>query len=135
MSTVRKITNEVAIAGQITLDELQQLVEAGYRTIVNLRSPYEPGFLEDEQAKVERLSLTYINIPLQATSLSCDNILPIIQQLLTLPKPMLIHCDNGIRASVIVLMQIAIEQGTNPEVAFQKVKELGLLSNAQKRSQ
>ncbi|HIK17598.1 MAG TPA: hypothetical protein IGS53_20215 [Leptolyngbyaceae cyanobacterium M33_DOE_097] len=129
MSTVRQITNEVAIAGQVTLDDLQQLLEAGYRTIVNLRSPYEPGFLEDEQAKVERLSLTYISMPIQAANLSCDNILPVIQQLLALPKPMLIHCDNGIRASVIVLMQIAIEQGINAEAAFQKVKELGLLSD------
>ena len=129
MDTARKITNRLAIAGQPTLDELQQLAEEGYRSIVNLRSSNETGFLDVEQQKTEYLGLYYANIPIQTKSLNLDTALSVIRQLTELPKPMLIHCDNGIRSSIIVLMQIAIEQGIRAEDAFQKVTKLGLLND------
>ncbi|NJN86290.1 MAG: hypothetical protein HC881_08210 [Leptolyngbyaceae cyanobacterium SL_7_1] len=100
METVRKITNEWAIAGQLTLNELHQLVEAGYRSVVNLRSVNEIGFLRDEQQKIERLGLHYAHCPIPAETLSLEDLLPVIQQLDALPKPMLVHCDSGIRSSI-----------------------------------
>lgn len=127
MDTVRQITNEMAIAGQPTFDELQQLAEAGYRSVVNLRSPNETGFLKDEQQKVESLGLCYINVSI-SKDLNLDNMLPAIQQLNHLPKPMLVHCDSGIRSSIIVLMQLSISQGMRAEDAFQKVIKIGLFS-------
>ena len=59
MDTARKITNKLAIAGQPTLNELQQLAEEGYESVVNLRSSSEIGFLDAEQQKVEYLGLYY----------------------------------------------------------------------------
>lgn len=123
----RKITNELTIAGQPTLDEIQQLAEAGYRSVVNLRSLNEIGFLEDEQQTTEHLGLCYLSLPIQIKNLNLDDVLPVFQQLTGLPKPMLVHCDSGIRSSIIVLMQIAIGQGMGAEDAFQKVATLGLL--------
>jgi uncharacterized protein (TIGR01244 family) len=128
MNTVRKITNELAIAGQPTLNELQQLVEE-YRSVVNLRSPEELGFWNDEQHKIEQLGLRYANCPIQVSTLNPDSIFRLIQQISELPRPMLVHCDNGIRASVVVLMQIATKQGMRTEDAFQKVTTLGLLND------
>jgi uncharacterized protein (TIGR01244 family) len=128
MNTVRKITNELAIAGQLTFDELQQLAEEGYRSVVNLRSSTEIGFWDDEQQKTDYLGLRYSNIPIPIKNLDLDDISSVIQQLSELPKPMLLHCDSGIRSSIIVLMKLAIEQGMQVEDAFQKVKNLGLLS-------
>jgi uncharacterized protein (TIGR01244 family) len=129
MDTIRKITNELAIAGQPSLDELQQLAEVGYRSVVNLRSPHEIGFLDGEQEKAEYLGLSYANIPIHLTTLKLDDVISVIQQLIRLPTPMLVHCDNGIRSSIIVLMQIAIEQGIRAEDAFQNVAERGLLGD------
>jgi uncharacterized protein (TIGR01244 family) len=129
MDTIRKITNELAIAGQPSFDELQQLAEAGYRSVVNLRSSNEIGFLDGEQQKAEYLGLSYANIPIHLAILKLDDIILVIQQLIRLPKPMLVHCDNGIRSSIIVLMQISTEQGMRAEDAFQNVTELGLLSD------
>ena len=128
MDTVRKITNNIAIAGQLTLSELPDIVEDGYQTIVNLRSPDEPGFIPEEQQKLERLGLRYLNLPVQIKALNPTTILEIIHQLSGLPKPMLIHCDSGVRASIVVLMQIAIMQGIQADDAFQKVARLGLLN-------
>jgi uncharacterized protein (TIGR01244 family) len=129
MDTVRKITNELAIAGQPTLDELQQLAAEGYRSVVNLRSPDEIGFLGGEQQKAEYLELSYANIPIQLKNLNLNDVLSVIQQLIGMPKPMLIHCDSGIRSSIIVLLQIATEQGMRAEDAFQKVANLDLLGD------
>jgi uncharacterized protein (TIGR01244 family) len=129
MDMVREITNELAIAGQLTIDDLQPLANRGYRSVVNLRSPDEPDCLEAEQQKIEALGLSYINLPIQAADLNCDAMTAVIQSISELPKPALVHCDNGIRASIVVLMKIAIEQGVNAEDAFHKVKELGWHSN------
>jgi uncharacterized protein (TIGR01244 family) len=129
MVTIRAITNELAIAGQPTLDELQQLAEEGYRSVVNLRSPHEIGFLDGEQQQIEALGLCYANLPIQIKSLNLNDMLPALRQLTGLPKPMLVHCDSGIRSSIVVLMQLATEQGMKAEDAFQKVAKLGLLND------
>lgn len=129
MDTVREITNELAITGQPTFDELQQLAEDGYRSVVNLRSPDETGFLEEERQKIEYLGLRYVNLPIQIRNLNLDHLIPVIQTLVSLPKPTLVHCDNGIRSSIVVLVQIAIEQGIGAEDALQRVEKLGLLSD------
>lgn len=124
MDTVRKITEELTIAGQPTLEQLQQLAEAGYQSVVNLRSPDEIGFLDTEQQQIEHLGLSYYNMPIQVENLNLDSLLPVVQRLIELPKPMLLHCDNGIRSSIIVLMQLAVKQGIEAEDAFQKVAKL-----------
>lgn len=128
METVRQITDELAISGQPTIEELPQLVKAGYRSVVNLRSPKEIGFLDNEQQKIEFLELRYISIS-TPKKLTLDDVLPVIQQLSELPKPILIHCDSGIRSSIVVLMQLAINKGVAAENAFQRVIELGLLND------
>jgi uncharacterized protein (TIGR01244 family) len=127
MDTVRQITNELAIAGQPTLDEFQQLAEAGYRSVVNLRFPSEIGFLDDEQQKVESLELCYINVSI-SKDLNLDDMLSAIQQLNQLPNPMLVHCDNGIRSSMLVLMRLSMDQGIRAEDAFQKVMKTSSFS-------
>ncbi|MGG6297965.1 beta-lactamase hydrolase domain-containing protein [Leptolyngbya sp. AN02str] len=127
MDTIRKITNDLAIAGQITLDDVHQLTQENYQTVVNLRSPKETGFLAEEQLKLENLGLYYVNLPIQLKSLNFDALLWVTQQIFELPKPILIHCDNGIRSSMVALMQIAMKQGMKAEDAFQKVATLGLL--------
>lgn len=129
MDTVRKVTNELAIAGHLTLGELQILAEKGYKSVVNLRSSDELGFLQDEQEHIEQLGLRYVHNPIQINNLSLDDVLPVIQQLNELPKPMLVHCDNGIRSSIVVLIKVTIEQGLRAEDAFQKVIKLGLLND------
>ncbi|MEH1778913.1 MAG: sulfur transferase domain-containing protein [Nostoc sp.] len=63
MNIIRKINDELAIAGQITLDQLQQIGDEGYRSVVNLRLSDETGFLVNEQEKTELLGLYYVNFP------------------------------------------------------------------------
>lgn len=127
MARVRKITDDLAIAGQLTPEEFQQLGEEGYRSIVNLRSPDETGFLFSEQSILEQLGIHYCNHPITLGDIHPDFIRTFIQQIAQLPQPVLLHCDSGTRSAVLALLYIAMKQGMKAEQAFQKATELGLL--------
>ncbi|MEH1950105.1 beta-lactamase hydrolase domain-containing protein [Nostoc sp.] len=127
MNIVRKINDNLAIAGQITLDQLQQLADGGYKSILNLRLPDETGLLANEQEKTELLGLYYVNIPTKPEDINHQGMLQIYQIVTELPKPILIHCDNSIRSAAIVLLYIALKQGIAFEKALQKVINLGLI--------
>ncbi|MBH8554387.1 hypothetical protein I8751_18850 [Nostocaceae cyanobacterium CENA357] len=127
MNTIRKINNELAIAGQITPDQLQQIADDGYKSVLNLRSLDEKDLLEDEQDKVEFLGLFYVSLPIKSEEINHQAALQVFKIIAELPKPVLIHCDNSIRSAAIVLLYIATKQGITFETAFQQTIKLGLL--------
>ncbi|MBD2506681.1 hypothetical protein H6G91_05275 [Nostoc muscorum FACHB-395] len=127
MNIVRKINDQLAIAGQITLDQLKQIADEGYKSVLNLRLPDEIGLLADEHKKTEFLGLYYVNFPTKTEDINHQSMLQIYQTIAELPKPTLIHCDNSIRSAAIVLLYIAIKQGITFEKALQKVITLGLI--------
>ncbi len=127
MNIVRKINDQLAIAGQITPDQLKQIADEGYKSVLNLRLPDETGLLADEQEKTEFLRLYYVNFPTKTEDINHQSMLQIYQTIVELPKPTLIHCDNSIRSAAIVLLYIAIKQGITFEKALQKVIALGLI--------
>lgn len=126
MNPVKKINQELAIAGQISLEQLQQLADEGYQTILNLRSPDEIGFSKNEAQKTEYLGLHYLNIPTQGAGMNSEIALVILQRMAMLPKPILLHCDTGMRAAAIAFMDIALKQGIAPDQAFQQATQFGL---------
>jgi uncharacterized protein (TIGR01244 family) len=127
MNIVRKINNDLAIAGQITPSQLQQVAEEGYKSVLNLRFPDEQGLWLQEQAETEFLGLHYVNLPTKTKNLNHQTALTIFQCISELPKPILIHCDNSTRSSAIVLLYIATKQGITYEKAWQQTIKLCLL--------
>ncbi|MHC5766885.1 MAG: protein tyrosine phosphatase family protein [Nostoc sp.] len=127
MNIVRKINDELSIAGQITLNQLQQIADEGYKSVLNLRLANETGLLANEQEKTELLGLYYVNLQTQAENINHQGMSEIYQLITKLPKPTLIHCDNSIRSAAIVFLYIAIKQGIGFEKALQKVISLGLI--------
>jgi uncharacterized protein (TIGR01244 family) len=128
MNIIRKINDELAIAGQITLDQLKQIADEGYQSVLNLRLPDETDLLANEQEKIEHLGLYYVNFPTKPEDINYQVTLKMYQMITELPKPILIHCDNSIRSAAIVLLYICIKQGITFEKALQKVITLGLIS-------
>lgn len=126
METIRKINDELSIAGQITDQQLPVLVQEGYRSLLNLRSPLEEGFWQDEQTKAELLGLCYVNLPINPEAIDDVTALKVLQQINDLPKPTLVHCDSAVRAAAIALMHIATRQGATLDRAFKQVRQLGL---------
>lgn len=126
MNPVKKINHELAIAGQISLEQLQQLAAEGYQTVLNLRSPDENGFSNCEAQKTENLGLCYLNIPTYCAAMNSEIAVVILQQMAVLPKPILLHCDTGMRAAAIAFMDIALKQGIAPDQAFLRATQFGL---------
>lgn len=125
MENVKKINNELTVAGQVTLEQLQQAVSEGYKSVLNLRSPSEQGFISDEQQQAEDLGLHYINIPVKPNEINDELTTEVLKQIDELPKPALIHCASGMRAGALVFMNVATRQGLTAQQAFEKAQAVG----------
>ncbi|MEY3331854.1 MAG: hypothetical protein RLZZ176_154 [Cyanobacteriota bacterium] len=127
MEVVRKITEQLAISGQITAEQITDIARDGYKSVVNLRFPDEKDWWEDEPQQIEDLGLNYVNIPIKFEDLNPQFALVVFRIMENLPKPILIHCDNGIRAAAIVLFYIANKQGIEFDQVWQKNSQFFLL--------
>ncbi|MFB2773032.1 beta-lactamase hydrolase domain-containing protein [Pelatocladus sp. BLCC-F211] len=125
MENVKKINDELVVAGQVTSEQLQQAATEGFKSVLNLRSPDEQGFLHDEQQQAESLGLEYMNIPVKVAELSEELTTEILKKIDNLPKPALIHCGVGMRAGAMALMNVATRQGMTSEQAFDKAGQIG----------
>lgn len=128
MKTIRKINDELAIAGQITPEQLQQIAQEGFKSVLNLRSPTEDGFLIGEQSQCESLGLYYVNIPIKLEAINDEIATRVFRAINELPKPILIHCSSAKRSAALVLMYIAMRQGATFKQAFSQAEQLGLFA-------
>ena len=126
MSNTKKVSDDLSVTGQVTPEQLQQAAQEGFKSVLNLRSPNEAGFLSDEQQQAEAVGLQYANVPLKASEPNQELTELAIQEIENLPKPVLIHCAAGARAGGIALITTAINEGLTYEQITQKATELGL---------
>lgn len=126
MEPIRKINDELAIAGQITSEQLKQIAQEGFKSVLNLRSPDEEGFLSNEQEQAKALGLYYINLPIKMDTINDEVATGVFQVINELPKSVLIHCSSARRAAALVLMYIAMRQGATFKQAFKQADRLGL---------
>lgn len=126
MEAIKKINDELTIAGQVTPEQLRQVAQEGFKSVLNLRSPDEEGFLSNEQQQAEALGLYYVNIPVKFEAINDEIAARVLMQTNKLPKPTLVHCDSAMRAAAIVLMHIATRQGATLRQAFKQAEQLGL---------
>jgi uncharacterized protein (TIGR01244 family) len=119
------ISHDLTAVGQVQLLQLQQAVQEGYRSVLNLRSPDELGFLKSEPQMVKSLGLRYVNLPLRLEELDETTVTQILQTIERLPKPIVVHCAAGIRSFSISLLRTAIQDGLTVEETMQKARSLG----------
>ncbi|WP_413163691.1 beta-lactamase hydrolase domain-containing protein [Capilliphycus salinus ALCB114379] len=126
MENAKKINDQLVVAtNQVTSAQLQQAAKEGFKSVLNLRSPQEEGFLTDEQQQAENAGLQYVNIPVQPDKMTDQLADQIIQQIDQLSKPALIHCKSGLRSGAMALMYVAIQEGMSADAAMEKGQEMG----------
>jgi uncharacterized protein (TIGR01244 family) len=123
---LKKIDDNITIAGYVSPQELQQVARDGFKSVLNIRSPDEADFLHDEQQLVEALGLDYLNVPLTITNVNDDLATKTMRFMDECPKPVLVHCGIGLRAGVLVMMHRATRQGLTPEQAFAQAEAMNL---------
>ena len=137
MKDIREITPElenaaypvegVATAGQPGQGQLKQLAKAGYRTILDLRTPEEdPGF---EESKIVRsVGMEYVNIPLEMKPEAfSDAVFDNARELIADPerRPILVHCASAVRVAPLLLSYLILDEGRSPEEAVEIASQVG----------
>ncbi len=126
MENTKQIDDELSVAmGQPTVEQLQQAATEGFKSVLNLRSPQEEGFVSDEQQQAEAAGLKYVNLPVKPDGMSDELTDRVLQEIERLPKPALIHCKSGMRSGLMTLIYVATEQGLNAEEATAMGKQNG----------
>jgi uncharacterized protein (TIGR01244 family) len=132
MENIKTIDDQIAVAmGQVTPEQLQQAAQEGFKSVLNLRSPQEEGFLSDEQQQTEAAGLKYINIPVKPDAMTDELADRVLHQIERLPKPALIHCKSGMRSGAMALMYVATQQGISADRAMAMGKQNGFDCDAQ----
>lgn len=125
MNNAIRINEYLTTTGQVTKQQLQQASQEGFKSVLNLRSPDELGYLKDEKQIAEALGLYYTNVPLKLEAINEELITKILTTLEQVPKPVLIHCAAAMRSTGIALLSIAIQEGLTPEQTLEKARHLG----------
>lgn len=96
----RKLDPHFAIAGQISVDDVPKVAEAGFKTIVCARPDNEefgqPRFAAIAAA-AKKVGLEAVHIPVSG-GIGEAELIRLEQALKTLPTPMLGYCRSGARA-------------------------------------
>lgn len=123
---IKQISDDFSAAGQPTVADLEQAVQIGFKSILNLRAADEANILPDEQQAAEALGLAYAQVALQPTVSNPELVETALDYLEALPAPVLIHCGAGGRADAIALIATAKAQGWTLEQLTQKAQEIGI---------
>ncbi|HEY9696033.1 MAG TPA: sulfur transferase domain-containing protein [Trichocoleus sp.] len=124
--SIKPISDSFSAAGQVSADDLQQAAAQGFKSVLNLRSPDEPGFSVNEQHQAEAAGLDYTNVPLNPSQAEEDKIATALAALEALPQPTLIHCAAGARAGAIALIATATQAKLTAEEVIIKAQQAGL---------
>lgn len=128
MERVRQINDELAIAGSVTFQQLQQLAKEGFQSVLSLRSPDNSGSVDE--LHIGRLGLCYVNLPIEQQVMNPKIAARVLNQIDKLPKPTLVYCNNATLAAAMVLMHIAMRQGESLSQAFRRAENLGLFATS-----
>ncbi len=122
----RRIEDGLATANAVVPAALPQLRAAGFKTIIDLRTPNERG-LAEEAAAAEGAGIRYVNIPVSPATLGAQQVHAVAEILgQSANRPVLIHCSSGNRVGAIMELYREQIQGMEHERARTESRQIGL---------
>ena len=120
----------VAGGGQPGLEALPRIKELGFRTVINLRTEGERGYLAEEEAALKAAGVRYVHVPLTAATLSSADVAA-VRAVLEDPAaaPVLIHCTSGNRVGAM-WGAVTASQGKTLEEAEAEGRRAGMHGDA-----
>ncbi|HEX7185784.1 MAG TPA: sulfur transferase domain-containing protein [Thermoanaerobaculia bacterium] len=113
-------------SGQPTQAQLQEVAKAGYKTVIDLRTPAEDrGF--DEPAAVREAGMSYVSIPVTPV-LDAATLDQFIVTMKKAERPIYLHCATSNRVGALYYAWLVVEKGMTKEEALEKAKATGLRS-------
>lgn len=128
MDNAMKINDQVTVGQQPSEDQIEQLRQQGFKTIVNFRTEGEedqPLSPQAEGERVEAAGMEYLHVPVSMKAMGPETVDQFRAKFADLPKPVYAHCKGGKRAGAMVMMHFSCEHGVTGEQTLQKSQEMG----------
>jgi len=125
----------VVTAGQPEGEHLKRLAGAGYKTVVDLRTPGETPRPDEWGMLVRRAGMEYVNIPVGHKDIdneTFDRFRELIRD--GGRRPVLVHCSSANRVGALQIPYLILDEDMTPEKAREIAAEVGLRSNRLKRA-
>lgn len=123
---ILSVNDDYSSAGQLTPAQIEQAAAQGFKSVLNLRSPAEPGTLADEAEQAAATGLGYAQAPVSPTTPEGEALEAALAALEALPKPVLIHCRGGGRATAVALVAIATQEKLSRDAFLDRIQSYGL---------
>lgn len=116
-------------AGRPSAEAVAALKARGFRTVIDLRTPTEPGFA-DEKAAVEAQGLRYVNVPVAGGAFSGADVDAVKAALDQAPDgPVLLHCASSNRVGAVWAV-LKAREGMPVDAALEEGRRVGLTNPA-----
>jgi protein tyrosine phosphatase (PTP) superfamily phosphohydrolase (DUF442 family) len=115
------------VGGQPSPEQLKEIAQAGYRTVISLRAARELGD-EGEEETVERLGMAFVSIPVPGPEGLTEPNARALSKALDKQDalPAVVHCSIGQRAAALIGLEAFVVDRVRPAVAIDLAKRLGL---------
>lgn len=123
-----KVDATVACGGETSPEAIAELGAQGFRTVVNLRQPSEPGVAE-EAAAVEAAGMRYVHLPMNPTAPefeTADQFLAAVAD--PAVQPVYIHCASANRVGAVWAIKRVVQDGWSREDAVAEAQGIGMKS-------
>ncbi len=123
-----KVNEQFTVGSQPTMEELRELADKGFKTVVNVREageteqPHSPG---EEGEEVRKLDMQYLNTPVSSEAIQTAQIDAFRAQIGELQGPIFVHCKSGMRAGACVMVCGAIQAGWSGQQTLDTATQMG----------
>lgn len=101
---IRRINDEYSVSGQITVDDLERIKAAGFKSVVCHRPDGEafgqPVFAELQQA-AKAMGIEMRHVPVGPSGVGYEQVQAFVDALDEMDRPMLGYCRSGARSTAI----------------------------------
>lgn len=97
---IKPIAEDMAVAGQITADDVAGIKEAGFKSLICNRPDGEEAnqpLAADIEAAARDAGLHYRFVPVVSGAITMDDVAQMTEALDALPRPVLAYCRSGAR--------------------------------------
>lgn len=100
----KTLNAQVSVAGQMTTDKFQQLIKAGFKSVIVNRPDQEQGntvSVAQLRQIAEQSQVSVIYQPILSGKISQTDLIEFAKYYNELPKPILMVCRSGSRSSIL----------------------------------
>ena len=102
------MTQQIGFAGQLYPEQMKEVAERGFKSVINNRPDYEEGAHQPTAAQIQAATqaqgLTYVFQPVVSGAITQSDVEQFAQYLNELPNPVLAFCRTGNRCNNLYQM-------------------------------